>query len=68
MDARDPVVLRAIRNIEERYSPEDWWAMPPRQRAGAIYAEIGRLDALALEEARASLHQQEHPPLVYAVA
>ncbi|HTI79418.1 MAG TPA: hypothetical protein VL614_03085 [Acetobacteraceae bacterium] len=48
MTGRDPFVLTAIRNVEGRHSPYEWWALPPRQRTEAIYAELRRLDAETL--------------------
>lgn len=48
MTGHDPIVLTAIRNVEGRQSCEEWWAMLPRQRTEAIYAELRRLDAATL--------------------
>jgi hypothetical protein len=51
MTGPDPIVLTAIRNATERHSAYEWWALPPRQRTEAVYAELRRLDARALSVA-----------------
>jgi hypothetical protein len=48
MTGHDPIVLTAIRNVMGRQSTEDWWALLPRQRTEAIYAELRRLDTETL--------------------
>lgn len=67
MGERDPFVMKAIRNVVERQSSNEWWAMPPTQRTQAIYAEIRRLDA---EKIRCSIEERRSPAkqLVYVGA
>lgn len=42
---RDQVVRQAILNVVSRHPEDEWWALPARQRAQAIYDEIRRLDS-----------------------
>ena len=65
MTGRDPIVLTAIRNVEGRQSCEEWWAMLPRQRTEAIYAELRRLDA---ETLRYDIEQSRLPARNLALA
>jgi len=67
MGGRDPVVMQAITNVVGRRSSEEWWALPASQRTNAIYVEIRRLDAEAVQEQAAALKSADRP-LVYAVA
>jgi len=45
MDGHDPAIMQAIRNVADRHSTDDWWALPAPQRVQAIYDEVRRLDA-----------------------
>lgn len=67
MGAHDPVVLQAITNVTSRYSPEDWWALAPRQRTRAIYEEIRKLDATRMSRRLALVGKRTEKP-VYEVA
>jgi hypothetical protein len=67
MGGCDAVVMQAIRNVLGRRSSEEWWALPARQRTEAVYTEIRRLDAAAIQE-RIAARQQSDWPLVYVVA
>ena len=46
---RDPVVMRAIQNVQSRYTLDEWIMLDPRRVTEEIYHEVRRLD---LEMAR----------------
>jgi hypothetical protein len=66
MNGRDPIVMQAMRNVVSRRSSDDWWALPARQRTEVIYAEVKRLDSVAIQQGRAA-HEQPDPTSAYAV-
>jgi hypothetical protein len=44
-DEQESVVLVAIARATSKYSPDEWFCLPPSQRTRAIYHELQQLDA-----------------------
>lgn len=45
----DPVVIQAISNVRQRYSPQEWAALAPHEVTAQIYLELRRLDLQRVE-------------------
>ena len=57
----DTTATRAIENVAQRHSTDQWWGLPAGRRTQAIYDEMKRLDLEAKRQAVAAGKQVKMP-------